>query len=103
VSGLPYRVAIVVYDSSLSEFKQRLCEKLEGVGDAAVSAQRHGAAVSGYSAALSLDPASRQGLLIKRSKAHVLGGSWEDALDDANTVGSFVSRRVVLVDSVIAR
>jgi len=66
-----------------------------------MNSQRHDAAIFDYSAALSLDPAPRQGLLIKRSKAYVLRGSWENALNDANTVCSSVSRRVTLINGII--
>jgi hypothetical protein len=55
-------------------------------------------AVSQYSAALSLDPAVPQGLFIKRSKAYMAGGLWEDAVNDANKVRPFVSHSLVLVD-----
>jgi len=89
---MPYRY-YPLRDNPLSEFRQHLCEKLEGLGDAATNAQRHDAAIFEYSAALSLDPASRQGLLTKRSKAYVLKGLWKNGLNDANEVGSSVSRR----------
>ena len=63
------------------DFKRRCSGKLEDLGD-----RRSDDAVSHYSAALALDPASPQDLLIKRSKAYLAGGSWEVALDDANKV-----------------
>lgn len=54
-----------------------------------MNAQQYDVAVSQYSAALSLNPASPQPLLIKRSKAHAAGGLWDDALNDANKVCQF--------------
>ena len=65
-----------------------------------MNAKRHDAEIL-YSAALSLNPASREGLLIKRSKAYALRGLWENALNDADTVRLFVSHRVALVDGII--
>ena len=87
-----------LFDHPLSEFKSRCCEKLDGLGNTAMNTQHYDQAISLYSAALSLDPAAPQGLLIKRSKANISGGLWEDALNDANKVCPFVSRRRVLVN-----
>ncbi|KAF8139679.1 hypothetical protein EV363DRAFT_1310308 [Boletus edulis] len=67
-------------------FKQHLCQKLEYHGDAARHAGRHDEAVAAYSAALSLEPSSQQGLLIKRSKAYVAGDLLDNGLKDANEV-----------------
>jgi len=78
-------------DYFLSDFKQRISEKLEHLGDAAINAQQLDMAISNYSAALSLDPVAPRGLLIRRSKAYTARGLWKDALDDANKVRSFVS------------
>ena len=66
-------------------------------------ARRHNEAISEYSTALSLDPTLPQGLLIKRSKAYVAGGLWENGLKDANKVSPFLLRRLVLVDDIIIR
>jgi len=91
-------------DHSLSDFRQRLSTKLEHLGDAAMNAQRHGEAISVYSAALSLDPpAPLEGLFIRRSKAYIARGRWGDALNDANQVRSFLSRGFILVDGIIIR
>ena len=60
--------------------------KLEHLGDSAMNAQQLNEAISHYSSALSLRPAAPSGLLIKRSKAYVVMGLWEDALSDANKV-----------------
>ena len=103
MSDLAHRVDIIVCDNSLLEFKHRLSEKLEGPGGAAMNAQQRDVAISEYSAFLSLDTASLQGLLIERSKAYVVRGLWENALNDANTVCSFALRRVVLVDGIVTR
>ena len=51
--------------------------------------RQHDVAISWYSAALSMNPATPQALLIKRSKAHAAGGLWNDALNDANKVCQF--------------
>ncbi|KAI9462971.1 hypothetical protein HD554DRAFT_1425706 [Boletus coccyginus] len=68
------------------DFRQRSSEKSEHLGDTAVDSQRHDEAISHYTTALSLDPPSPQGILIKRSKALTATGSWKQALDDANQV-----------------
>ncbi|KAF8435498.1 hypothetical protein L210DRAFT_3551412 [Boletus edulis BED1] len=67
------------------DFKQRALEKLEGLGDKAVDAERYDDAISPYSTALSLIPSS-QAILLKRSKAWLATGSWKPALEDANQV-----------------
>ena len=87
-----------LYDPCVLEFKLRCLMKLEGLGDASMSAEQHDDAISQYSAALSLDPAAPQPLFIKRSKAYIAMGWWEAALNDANTVRPFDSRRLILVD-----
>ena len=68
-----------------------------------MDAQRHNAAISEYSAALSLDPTSSQGLFVKRSKAYVASDLWENGLQDADKVCPFLSRGLVLVDGVTTR
>ena len=77
-------------------FERRCSGKLEDLGDAAMSAELHGVAVSQYSVALSLNPAAPQGLFVKRSKAYTASGLWEDGLNDANKVCPMVPRRLVL-------
>ena len=67
-------------------------EKLESSGDTAVSDGRHGGAVSHYPTSLALKPATLQNLLIKRSKAYMAKGLWEEALNDANTVRCCVAQ-----------
>ena len=73
-------------------FKGRYSGKLEGLGDTAMSAERYDVAVSEYSVALSLNPATPQCLFIKRSKAYIARGLWQDALNDADKVHSFVAQ-----------
>lgn len=76
-------------DRALSGIKYRCYKKLDDLGDAAANAQRHDKAIYHYSAALSLPiPTSplAQRIRIKRSKASVAEGLWEDALNDANEV-----------------
>jgi tetratricopeptide (TPR) repeat protein len=76
-------------DRSRSDFRLRYAEKLEYLGDAAVDAQQYNDAITQYSAALSLDLAVQQDILIKRSKVYVAMGLWGDALDDTNQVRDF--------------
>ncbi|KAG9310469.1 hypothetical protein JVU11DRAFT_9613 [Chiua virens] len=66
------------------DVKARSCKKLEGHGDAAMTDKRYEKAISLYSIALGLGPRSPQDLFVKRSKAHVAKGMWEDAINDAN-------------------
>jgi hypothetical protein len=82
----------------LLDFKQRSFKNLEHLGDTAVDTQRYDEAISRYSTALSLDYPSPQGILIKRSNAHVATGSWKQAVDDANQVHYFYLVEVNLVD-----
>ena len=51
-----------------------------------MNAQKYDVAVLQYTTALSLNPATPQDLLGKRSKAHAGKGGWEDALHDADEV-----------------
>ena len=60
--------------------------------------QRYDEAISNYSAALSLNTPSLEGVLIKRSKAHMATGSWKQALYDANQVHHIYLMVVNLVD-----
>ena len=62
-----------------------------------MDAQRYNEAIARYSAALSLNSPSPQGILIKRSKAHVAIGSWKQAVDDANQVRHFSSWKSILL------
>ncbi|KAF8139079.1 hypothetical protein EV363DRAFT_1580710 [Boletus edulis] len=63
--------------------ERRSAGKLEHLGDTALDAHRHDEAITHYTNALSLDPASPD-ILIKRSKAHMATASWKEALNDAN-------------------
>jgi tetratricopeptide (TPR) repeat protein len=92
-----------LYDYLLSALKRRLSKKQEYLGDAAMNAQQFEEAISEYSSVLSLDPVEPAALFIKRSGAYVALSLWEDALNDANKVRSFVSCRLVLVDMIIIR
>ncbi|KAF8547208.1 hypothetical protein OG21DRAFT_1501672 [Imleria badia] len=84
------------------DFKQRCAESSERLGDAAADAQRYDDAIALYSAALSLDLAVPQVILIKRSKVYIAKERWEDALDDTNQVtildpsSPFCSERVLM-------
>ena len=59
---------------------------LKELGDTALISQGHDEAIARYSSALSLDPATRIDILMKRSQARASKGLWEDALTDANDV-----------------
>jgi hypothetical protein len=63
-----------------------------------MDAQRYNEAISHYSTALSLNSPSPHGILIKRSKACIATGSWNQALDDANQVHHFCLVEDNLVD-----
>ena len=76
-------------DQSPLDFKQRCAERLRRLGDVAVETQRHDDAITRYSVALSLNPAVRKDILIKRSKVYVAKGFWENAIDDTNQVRHF--------------
>ncbi|KAH7905044.1 hypothetical protein BJ138DRAFT_1165467 [Hygrophoropsis aurantiaca] len=67
-------------------FKHRCGEKLQICADAAMQAQQYDEAIEQYSSALSFQPPNADVLLIKRSKARTMNGSWEGALEDANKV-----------------
>ena len=70
-------------DHLLPDFKCRCYSKLEDLGDSALNARQYDGAISQYTAALSLDPADPQDLLMKRSNAWMGKGAREDALNDA--------------------
>ncbi|KAI6022103.1 hypothetical protein EDC04DRAFT_3092806 [Pisolithus marmoratus] len=68
----------------IEDFRKKCATTLEQVGDEAFRSVKYEDATISYSAALSLNPPSPAGLLIKRSKARAEKGLWEDALQDAN-------------------
>lgn len=67
-------------------FTQQCLKSLEGLGDSALASQNYAEAISCYSATLSLDPATRERILVKRSNAHAAMDAWNDALNDADEV-----------------
>lgn len=67
-----------------------------------MDAQHHDDAIVQYSAALALDPAFPQDILIKRCKEYVAKGLWEDALEDANRVRCFCLRSSRLTDAKLS-
>ena len=73
------------------DFESRCCCKLQDLGDSSMIARQYDDAISQYTNALSLNPATSQVLLGKRSKAYASKGKWEDALNDANKVACFNS------------
>ena len=75
-----------ICDNFLSGFKS---QQPEDLGDAYLHARRDDA-ISEYSLALSLDPTSPQDLFVKRSKAYVAKGLWENGLNNANKVRPFL-------------
>lgn len=79
------RVSGSIYDRFPLAFGRRCAEKLEHLGDVAVDAQEHDDAITQYSAALSLGLPIPH-IFVKRSKAYMATGLWEDALSDANEV-----------------
>ncbi|KAF8550473.1 hypothetical protein OG21DRAFT_1446572 [Imleria badia] len=63
---------------------RRCFATFERNGDAAFQSDNAKEAIVQYSTALYLNPSNPAGLLVKRSKARAMLGSWEDALVDAN-------------------
>lgn len=76
-----------ICDCSLPDLKQCCLDETERLGHAAMAAQQYDEAITQYSAALLLNPATSQDLIMKRSKAYTAKGLWDDALRDANQVG----------------
>lgn len=70
------------------EQMKRLVEmkQLEKLGDAEMDSQNYKAAADHFSSILSLEPADRMGILIKRSKARLRLNLWEEVLRDADEV-----------------
>ena len=56
------------------------------LGDAAIDSQSYHEAAEYLSTVLSLSPADRMDILIKRSKARAMMNSWKEALSDADKV-----------------
>lgn len=83
--------------SDLLDFSQLCCKKLEYLGDFAANTQRYDMTVSHYTTALSLDPPSPEGILLKRKKAFGATESYKQALDFADQVHHFILVRVSLV------
>lgn len=54
-----------------------------------MKSKKYDVATAQYTFALSLDPPSRVGLLIKRSRARAVRGLWKEALEDADVVWLF--------------
>ncbi|KAF8556914.1 hypothetical protein OG21DRAFT_1520796 [Imleria badia] len=75
-----------LYGEWVLDFRLRSSKQFEYLGGTAADARLYGDAISLYTTALSVNPPSPQGILIKRSKAFLATGSWEQALDDANQV-----------------
>ncbi|KAI6018342.1 hypothetical protein EDC04DRAFT_2941978 [Pisolithus marmoratus] len=67
----------------INDLSRKCATTLERDGDEAFGSVKHDDAIAQYSDALSLNPPSRAGLLIKRSRALAAKGLWKDALQDA--------------------
>lgn len=63
---------------------------IEGIGDEATKSEKYDDAIAQYTFALSLDPQSKAGILVKRSRAKAATGVWRDALKDADVVWLFL-------------
>ena len=61
-------------------------ERLNRLGDEAMSSQKHNEAVEHLSMMLSLNPPGRIEILVRRSKARVSMNLWNEALSDAKEV-----------------
>ena len=63
-----------------------------------MDAKQYDEAISQYTTALSLNPATPRDLLCKRSKAHAGKGEWVDALNDAEEVTHIKSLKFLYAD-----
>ena len=68
------------------DFRARCVGRLEKLGDTAMESKNHDEAIGYFSDALSLGPMDLSDILVKRSKARAVMGSWEGALIDADKV-----------------
>jgi tetratricopeptide (TPR) repeat protein len=71
---------------AIQERLQQCMQALGDIGDGAMQRGNAEEAITRYSAALSLNPSNRAGLLFKRSRARATLELWEDALKDADEV-----------------
>ena len=67
-------------------FRRRCYQRSEKLADGAMGSENYTEAAEHFSTMLSLDTADRVDILIKRSRARAMVGSWEDALRDADEV-----------------
>ena len=74
------------FSASDTDFQQRCAQILEKLADAAMGSQNYNEAAENFSTMLSLNPPNCVDILIKRSKARAMMGSWDDALKDADEV-----------------
>ncbi|KAG6375324.1 WD40-repeat-containing domain protein [Boletus reticuloceps] len=70
----------------LDGLKKQCLEASESLAEEAMRNGNYDDAIAWYSAALDLDPASPEQILMKRSDAYAAKDSWENALRDANEV-----------------
>ncbi|KAN0088020.1 hypothetical protein V8E55_006641 [Tylopilus felleus] len=79
-------VELVQQDKAPDEQTDWILGKLENFGDTAMGIEQYDDAISHYSEALLLHPVTHLSFLLKRSKAYVAKGLWEQALNDADKV-----------------
>lgn len=73
----------VIMTSYSSDLKQKYSEKLESLGDAALSFQKSEEANMYYTTAIALNPLVSKELLMKWGKIRLTDGLWKEALDAA--------------------
>ena len=89
-------------DQRVSEFKSRCHGKLGDLGDSALNGKQYDEAVSHYTVALSLNLATPQDLLMKRSNAWLGKGASEDALSDVKEWAGIMLTSSSWKDALIA-
>ncbi|KAF8447267.1 hypothetical protein L210DRAFT_3641225 [Boletus edulis BED1] len=72
----------------LQSFTRRCVDALRTAGDAAMASGKHDEAIARYSAALSVSPTSQADLVVKRNKARLAIGAWDDATKDLDEAGA---------------
>ncbi|KAF8126000.1 hypothetical protein EV363DRAFT_1298879 [Boletus edulis] len=72
----------------LQSFTRRCVDALRTGGDAAMASGKHDEAIARYSAALSVSPTSQADLVVKRNKARLAIGAWDDATKDLDEAGA---------------
>ena len=73
-------------DSTPSDFRGCCVEKLEKLSDSMMDSKNYDKAIKLFSNILTLDPTNPCDILLKRSEAQIVMGSWKEALIDADKV-----------------